>query len=225
MTASPNDVRCANDVCLTAHWANIASLRNEVEQHHFERSEKHHIAVPTDTMLVLDLSGSMDGQVSTLVSAANDAIRQLYDTNRNNRVGVILYSGNEEFGTSTYAQGARVNGEFEFVLYDENGTEKGKVKNEHGAFAFGAFEFDRAGVYVYTVEETEGSLGGIAYDKSVYTVRINVIDDGTGKLRAETFFEKDGVETTGIVFRNAYSLKSYFFNIERTAIIGGCKSC
>ena len=38
MTASPNDV------CLTAHWANIASLRNEVEQHHFERSEKHHIA-------------------------------------------------------------------------------------------------------------------------------------------------------------------------------------
>ena len=25
-------------------WANIASLRNEVEQHHFERSEKHHIA-------------------------------------------------------------------------------------------------------------------------------------------------------------------------------------
>ena len=40
-----NDVRCANDVCLTAHWANIASLRNEVEQHHFERSEKHHIAV------------------------------------------------------------------------------------------------------------------------------------------------------------------------------------
>jgi len=24
--------------------ANIASLRNEVEQHHFERSEKHHIA-------------------------------------------------------------------------------------------------------------------------------------------------------------------------------------
>ena len=46
MTATPNDVRFANDVCLTAHFmANIASLQNEVEQHHFERSEKHHIAV------------------------------------------------------------------------------------------------------------------------------------------------------------------------------------
>ena len=45
MTATPNDVRFANDVCLTAHWANITSLRNEVEQHHFERRKKHHIAV------------------------------------------------------------------------------------------------------------------------------------------------------------------------------------
>ena len=35
MTATPNDVRYANDVCLAAHFmANIASLRNEVEQHH-----------------------------------------------------------------------------------------------------------------------------------------------------------------------------------------------
>ena len=44
MTASSNDVRFANDVCLAAHWVNIASLQHEVVQHHFERSEKHHIA-------------------------------------------------------------------------------------------------------------------------------------------------------------------------------------
>ena len=40
MTATPNDV------CLRAHFmANIASLRHEAAQHHFERSEKHHIAI------------------------------------------------------------------------------------------------------------------------------------------------------------------------------------
>jgi len=44
MLASPMMTASPNDVCLTAHWANIASLRHEVEQHHFERSEKHHIA-------------------------------------------------------------------------------------------------------------------------------------------------------------------------------------
>jgi hypothetical protein len=48
---SANDVGVANDVgfrlmmCGFATFlANIASLRNAVEQHHFERSEKHHIA-------------------------------------------------------------------------------------------------------------------------------------------------------------------------------------
>ena len=44
MLATPMMTVTPNDVCLTAHWANIASLRNEVEQHHFEQSEKHHIA-------------------------------------------------------------------------------------------------------------------------------------------------------------------------------------
>ena len=44
MLALPMMTALPNDVCLTAHWANIASLRNEVKQHHFERSEKHHIA-------------------------------------------------------------------------------------------------------------------------------------------------------------------------------------
>ena len=52
-----NDERRAsapNDVCLAAHWANIASLRNAVEQHHFERIEKHHIAVG-DASVVLSM--------------------------------------------------------------------------------------------------------------------------------------------------------------------------
>ncbi len=51
MFASTNDVANANDVSFgnddgfaLCFDANIASLRNKVEQHHFERSEKHHIA-------------------------------------------------------------------------------------------------------------------------------------------------------------------------------------
>ena len=66
--------------------------------------------IPTDTMLVLDLSGSMvdntatpnqndttDARVKTMVAAANDAIKELLDLNQNNRVGVVLYSGNANF--------------------------------------------------------------------------------------------------------------------------------
>ncbi len=62
--------------------------------------------VPTDTVLVLDLSGSMENSNSEndLINAANDAIEKLLDTNKNNRVGVVLYSANGSTGTSTYSQ-------------------------------------------------------------------------------------------------------------------------
>ena len=61
--------------------------------------------IPTDTVLVLDISGSMgpdnNDAVSDLVLASNAAIDKLLALNNNNRVGVVLYSaeyseGNDE---------------------------------------------------------------------------------------------------------------------------------
>ena len=62
--------------------------------------------VPTDTVLVLDLSGSMENSNSEdrLIDAANSAIKRLLDTNNNNRVGVVLYSADDNVGTSTYSE-------------------------------------------------------------------------------------------------------------------------
>ncbi len=72
--------------------------------------------VPTDTMLVLDLSGSMmteinvpgynnistldTSNVEAMVDAANDAIYQLIGLNNYNRVGVVVYSGSTTTGAS-----------------------------------------------------------------------------------------------------------------------------
>lgn len=54
-------------------------------------------SVPSDTMLVLDVSGSMnDGNnnvAKELVEAANESIHALLTANAYNRVGVVLYSG------------------------------------------------------------------------------------------------------------------------------------
>ncbi len=50
--------------------------------------------VPTDTVFILDLSNSMSSDsVTDLVDATNAAIANLQSTNKNNRVGVVLYSG------------------------------------------------------------------------------------------------------------------------------------
>ncbi len=62
--------------------------------------------VPTDTVLVLDLSGSMENSNSenSLIEAANNAIKRLLDINNNNRIGVVLYSADDNVGTSTYSE-------------------------------------------------------------------------------------------------------------------------
>ena len=53
MTASPNDVRFANDARLRHIWGQTSHhSRNEVEQHHFERSEKHHIAAGDASLMI-----------------------------------------------------------------------------------------------------------------------------------------------------------------------------
>ena len=62
--------------------------------------------IPTSTMLVLDVSASMgngyNGNSSwdEMVEAANKAIDTLLNLNKNNHVGVVLYSGNTQEGSS-----------------------------------------------------------------------------------------------------------------------------
>ena len=58
---------------------------------------------PTDTMLVLDLSNSMDTirAIPDMVSAANATIDKLLGMNAYNRVGVVLYSGNSTQGNAS----------------------------------------------------------------------------------------------------------------------------
>lgn len=66
--------------------------------------------IPTDTMLVLDVSGSMNTNnndvAEDLVDAANESIAALLATNQYNRVGVVLYSGPTTTGGLTSANDA-----------------------------------------------------------------------------------------------------------------------
>ncbi len=67
--------------------------------------------VPTDTMLILDVSGSMNDNsgnndvAEELVASANQSIATLFETNANNRVGVVLYSGSSD-SSSNYRNAA-----------------------------------------------------------------------------------------------------------------------
>ncbi len=124
-------------------------------------------------------------------------------------------------GTKVLSGRDLADGEFEFVLREEDGTVKDTKKNENGVFSFDTISYDTAGTYIYTVEESAGTLGGITYDSSVYTVTVKVIDDGTGKLQAQVSYEKDGVEANSIVFRNTYIAAPYVIEVEGVKSLSG----
>lgn len=103
-------------------------------------------------------------------------------------------------------------GEFEFTLTpstsnpEADPVEAATVKNDaNGAVSFiNSATYTEPGTYVYNIQETPNGVGGITYDGSIYTVTVNVTDDGSGKLAAETSITKDGTAADAIVFDNSY---------------------
>ena len=98
-------------------------------------------------------------------------------------------------------------GEFSFTITGENGyTETVKVRAD-GSFSFSAITYTMADVreepYVYTVEEVIGSVEGIVYDTTKYTIKVKVSDNGKGQIVAEI---TEGIaEADAILFTNIYN--------------------
>lgn len=93
--------------------------------------------------------------------------------------------------------------EFSFKLVGE-GIESTVANDADGKINFDKFEYDEPGTHVYTISEVKGDEAGMTYDKSVFTVTVNVVDDGEGNLKANVAFTKGDKSVEGIVFNNTY---------------------
>lgn len=93
--------------------------------------------------------------------------------------------------------------EFSFKLVGE-GVESAVTNDADGKISFDKFEYDEPGTHVYTISEVKGDETGMTYDKSVFTVTVNVVDDGEGNLKANVAFTKGDKSVEGIVFNNTY---------------------
>lgn len=85
-------------------------------------------------------------------------------------------------------------GEFEFTLTDSNGVIKDTKKNDKdGNVQFKELEFDKAGVYKYTIKEVKGGTTekGTTYDGKTVNVTITVTDDSKGALKAAVSYDND----------------------------------
>ncbi|MDU8609931.1 Spy0128 family protein [Collinsella aerofaciens] len=93
--------------------------------------------------------------------------------------------------------------EFSFKLVGED-IESTVTNDADGKINFDKFEYDEPGTHAYTISEVKGDEVGMTYDKSVFTVTVNVVDDGEGNLKANAAFTKGDKSVEGIVFNNTY---------------------
>ncbi len=124
--------------------------------------------IPTDTILVLDISRSMgpntqvgdtnNNAVSELITAANAAIAKLQAVNNYNRVGVVLYSGN-------YVSSENANNQHSTVLLP-----LGRYEHTNNRFLVKDSQTFRAGndnVTAESVKVNSGvTMGGKAVDQT-----------------------------------------------------------
>ncbi|MBQ2764169.1 MAG: VWA domain-containing protein, partial [Firmicutes bacterium] len=86
---------------------------------------------PTDTFLILDVSGSMNhDRITTLVAAANDAMKRLLELNNYNRVGVVLYSNTSTLLLPPDHYSHKNNTFLVYTAADSNGRRYVKVNSE-----------------------------------------------------------------------------------------------
>ena len=78
-------------------------------------------------------------------------------------------------------------GQFTFALkgtVNDEPVELTATNDAEGNVVFPNLEFTRAGTYTFTVSEVAGDEARVTYDKRVFTVTVEVTDDGSGKLSA-----------------------------------------
>ncbi|MBR7081896.1 MAG: hypothetical protein IKI49_04230, partial [Oscillospiraceae bacterium] len=102
-----------------------------------------------------------------------------------------------------------------------NGT--ATVQNDQGTIKFPKLAFTKAGTYEFTVREIAGSVPGLTYDGTVYTVTIEVTDGGSGTLKATKTITKSGATGTvkAITFANTYAPNSVPVPLKGTKTLSG----
>ena len=110
-------------------------------------------------------------------------------------------------GTKTLEGGTLTENEFTFTVYGSKDGVTKEVKNDaNGKIDFGTHEFTEAGTYTYTIKEVNDGKPGFTYDSKIYTITVEVTDDGEGQLIAE--LTGCAPEGNNIDFVNKYELGS-----------------
>lgn len=95
--------------------------------------------------------------------------------------------------------------QFTRVPRDAQSNKEQDVREGDGTLEFDKLTFDKTGVYTYTVDEQDGTLGGVTYDTTSHTVIITVTEDTKShKLAASVAYSNGKASEKSILFQNTY---------------------
>lgn len=103
----------------------------------------------------------------------------------------------------------------------ESDKEK-NVREGDGTLEFDKLTFDKTGVYTYTVDEQDGTLGGVTYDTTSHTVTITVTEDAKShKLAASVAYSNGKANEKSILFQNTYQPEDVLVELSAKKNLSG----
>ena len=172
----------------------------------------------TVTVKVTDENGTLQAAVTGLKNADNSD--KVVFTNGYVPDSVTL-EGETALVGKKILKGRKMNAEeFKFQLIDKDNQVVAEATNDaEGNFKLGPVKFTKAGTYYYTIAEVDTKLGGVTYDDTVYTVKVDATDKG-GYLVADVTYLKDG-EKADVVFENIYKAQAVGIQISAAKNLTG----
>lgn len=172
----------------------------------------------TITVKVTDEAGVLVANVTGLQKPDNTAA--VVFTNGYTPDSVTL-EGSTALGGKKKLSGRELKAdEFAFLLLDKDNQVVAEAKNDaEGSFKLEPVTFTKAGTYYYTIIEKDTELGGVTYDETVYTVKVEVTDAG-GYLEADVTY-LNGSDEADVVFENTYKAQSVGIRISAAKALLG----
>lgn len=155
-------------------------------------------------------------------SGSDKVVDRIAFENTYSSTGKITFSGKKKLAGAAPEEGI-----FTFKVVDGFNDRICEVKNKaDGSIAYPEFEYsldDVGKTHTYTISEEKGTADSIQYDETVYTIHVEIKDNGDGTLAvtAKDADKKDitsktnvGYEVTGLDFDN--SLKILVSKVDAT---------
>lgn len=99
---------------------------------------------------------------------------------------------------------------FSFTLSKDNQILQTKESDANGNIKFDSIAYDESDIgeeYTYTVQEQNTSIPGYTIDSSIYTIKVQITDDGNGQLKVDKTITKGENTVQEITFNNVYEPK------------------